>query len=81
MECDLFDYLIRQDEERRGYRDPERLGGLQVDNQRKCRRLLHRQVARPGTFETRVHKELDVVTAHLGLPFGSNRICVASSVR
>jgi hypothetical protein len=37
----LADHLVRQEQERRGDRDPERLGGLQVDDQLELRRLLH----------------------------------------
>src|SRR5215475_13575800 len=39
----LPDHLVRQDEERRRESDPERLGGLEVDDPLELRRLLHRQ--------------------------------------
>src|SRR4029434_3189739 len=40
----LLDHLIRQKEERRGERDPERLRRLEVEDQLELHRLLHRQV-------------------------------------
>src|SRR5262245_31599597 len=40
----LLDHLIRQDEERRGERDPEGVGRLQVEHQVELGGLLHRQV-------------------------------------
>src|SRR5262244_2916916 len=52
----LLDHLIRQDEERWRYRDPERLGGLEVDDQLEFHGLLHRQVRRLGAFEDLVHQ-------------------------
>src|SRR6266446_2416522 len=47
----LPDHLICQDEERRGERDPEGLGGLEVEDQLELRGLLHREVRRFGTLE------------------------------
>src|SRR5438132_5823514 len=38
----LFDHFIRQEEQRWWYRDPQRLGRLQVDDQVEFRGLLHR---------------------------------------
>src|SRR5262249_29985133 len=42
----LLDHLIRQDEERRGDGEAERLGGLEVDDQLEFRRPLDRQIPR-----------------------------------
>jgi hypothetical protein len=47
----LLNHLIRQDEERRGERDPERLRRLAVEDQRELGGLLHGQVGRLGPFE------------------------------
>src|SRR5215510_5935130 len=38
----LLDHLVRQDEERRRKRDPQRLGGLAVEDHLELRGLLHR---------------------------------------
>src|SRR6266853_2096978 len=51
----LLDDLVRLEEERRGNRDPQRLRGLQVDEQLELRRLLHRQVGGLGTLQDLVH--------------------------
>ncbi len=51
----LLDHLIRQQEQRWGHRHPERLGGLEVEDQLKFRGLLHRQVGRFGALEDLVH--------------------------
>src|SRR5438046_2762418 len=56
----LLDHLIRQDEERRGERDPEGVGRLQVEDQLELGGLLHRQVRRFGTLEDFVHVVSDV---------------------
>src|SRR5262252_5692212 len=40
----LLDHLIRQDEERRGERDPEGVGRLQAEHQLELGGLLHRRV-------------------------------------
>ena len=37
----LLEHLVRQEEERRGKRDPERLCGLAVEDQLELRGLLH----------------------------------------
>src|SRR5262249_51012742 len=44
----LLDHLICQQEQGGGHRDPERLRGLQVDDELKLHRLLHRQVGGLG---------------------------------
>src|SRR5262249_52628836 len=40
----LSDHLVRLEEERRGNREAERFGGLEVDDQLELRGLLHGQV-------------------------------------
>ena len=40
----LLDHLVCQEEQRGGHRNPERLGGLDVDHQFELRGLLHGQV-------------------------------------
>ena len=47
----LLDHLIGQEEQRGGYRQPERLGGLEVDDQLELQRLLHGQLRGLGAFE------------------------------
>jgi len=47
----LPDHLVRLEEERRGYRQSEVLGGLEVDDQLELRGLLHRQVRRLGPLQ------------------------------
>ena len=45
MPCtSLLDHLVRLEEKRRGDREPERLGGLEIDNQLEFHGLLHREV-------------------------------------
>src|SRR5262249_48178375 len=51
----LLDHLIGQDEERRGERDPEGLGGLEVEDQLELRGLLHGQVCWLGALQNSVH--------------------------
>lgn len=51
----LLDHLIRQDEERRGERDPERLHRLAVEDQLELHGLLHGQVGRFRALEELVH--------------------------
>ena len=51
----LLDHLIGQEEQGGGHRDPERLGGLEVDDQLELRGLLHRQVGGLGTLQDLVH--------------------------
>src|SRR6266852_4759497 len=50
----LSDHLVRQEQERRRDGDPERLGGLQVDDELKLHGLLHGQVGRLGAPENLV---------------------------
>ena len=58
MPCaSLLDHLVRLEEEGRGDREPERLGGLEIDAQLEFHGLLHRQVRRLGAFEDLVHKD------------------------
>jgi hypothetical protein len=53
MHCSkkLFDYLVGQREYLGGNFDPQRLGGLAIDNKFELGRLQHRQVSGPGAFE------------------------------
>src|SRR6266481_2756098 len=46
-----LDHLVRAREERLRNRQPQRLRGLEIDNQLELRRLLHGQVARLGTAQ------------------------------
>src|SRR5262249_52346585 len=55
MMADLSDHLGRLEEDSRGNREAEGLGGLEVDDQLELRGLLHGQVARRGAFEDLVH--------------------------
>ena len=65
MECACFyaperglpDHFVRLEEDRRGNRDPEHFGRLEVDNQLELRRLLDWQVARFGTFQDLIDKD------------------------
>jgi len=47
----LFDYLVGPRKDRRRDHDAECLGGLQVNDQLECGRLLDRQIGRLGTAE------------------------------
>src|SRR6266511_5948084 len=47
--------LIRPQEYRLRDRQPERLGGLSIDDQLELRRLLHREVSRVRPFQDLVH--------------------------
>ena len=51
----LLDHLIRLEEERRGDREAERLGRLEVDDQLERSRPLHGQVGRLRTFQDLIH--------------------------
>jgi hypothetical protein len=51
----LFDYLIRLEEELRGEREPEDLGGLEIDDQLELRGLLHGQVGWRGALQDFIH--------------------------
>src|SRR2546425_7732553 len=46
----LLDHLVRQEEERRGERNPERLRGLAVEDQLELRGPLYGQVPRLSTL-------------------------------
>jgi len=65
----LFDDLGGASEDRWRHGEAERLGGVEIDHQLECRRLLYRQVGRLRTLEdpARVIAELgcdgDVVDA------------------
>src|SRR5713101_5575214 len=45
----LLEHLVRQHEEVRGYRDPKRFGGLEVNGQVILHGLLYGQIGRRGT--------------------------------
>jgi hypothetical protein len=51
----LLDHLIRQEEQRWRHRDPQCLGGLEVDDELELHGLLHGQVGGLGPFEDLVH--------------------------
>jgi len=54
MQCSkksLFDHLVGAQQERFGDRQPERLGGIEVDHQLKLGRLLDRQIGRLGAAQ------------------------------
>src|SRR4029450_11216678 len=53
----LLEDLVREDQERWWHRDPECLGGLEVDHQRELRGLLDWQVARLRPFQDLVHED------------------------
>ena len=58
----LPDHLIRQEQQRWGYRDPERLGSLQVHNEVKFRGSLHGQVGRFSAPQDAVDVDLNPTT-------------------
>ena len=51
----LIDHLVGGGEQRRRNIKVERLGGLQIDNQRDFCRLFDRQVGRLFAFEDTIH--------------------------
>src|SRR2546422_9416411 len=51
----LLDHLVRLEEERRGDREPERLGGLQIDDQLELHSPLHREIGWLGTLEDLIY--------------------------
>src|SRR5712691_2560521 len=53
----LLDDLVREDQEGWWHRDPECLGGLEVEDQLELRGLLDRQVARLRPFQELVDKD------------------------
>ena len=54
-ETPLLDDLIGQQEQGGGHLDPERLGSLEIDDQRELCRLLYGQVGGLGALEELVH--------------------------
>jgi hypothetical protein len=50
-----FDDLIRPRQHRRGDREPEHLGGLEVDHEIELRGLLHRQVVHVSSGVPRLY--------------------------
>src|SRR5262249_52771794 len=52
-----LDHLIGLEAQERGDRDPERLGGLEVDDELVAHRLLHREVSRWGAFQDLIHQD------------------------
>jgi len=65
-----FDHFIGAGEDRWRDRQPERLGGLQIDDQLELRRLLDRQIGRLGAVE-----DLSSVIAE-----ATPRACAAGSI-
>ena len=51
----LFEHLIGQQEQRWRHRDPQRLGGLQIDHELELHGLLDREVGGLGTFQDLVY--------------------------
>jgi hypothetical protein len=51
----LLDYLIRQDEEHRGERDPERPRRLAIEDQLELGGLLHREIGGLRAFQDAIH--------------------------
>src|SRR5215467_388874 len=51
----LLNDLVCPREQRLRDRKAKRLGGLEVDDELELRRLLHRQISRPGAFEDPIH--------------------------
>jgi len=49
--CWSFDHLVGQIEHARRNGQAERLGGLEIDDQLECRRLLDRQIGGLGALE------------------------------
>src|SRR5262249_2537123 len=49
--CTSANHLVREEEQRCRHRDPQCLGGLEVEDQLELHRLLHGQVAWLGPFE------------------------------
>jgi len=71
MRGELLDQVVRAQQQRFGYRDTKRLGGLEIDHQFELGGLLDRKI---GGFCT-AQDSVDVIGAYLGL-FG-----VRSTVR
>ena len=56
----LLDHLIGQEEQGGGHCDPQRLGGLEVNDQLERRRLLNGKIARlPRTVREQLNRRLD----------------------
>jgi hypothetical protein len=51
----LFDHFVGEQQEGFRYRQPERLGGLEIDAQREIGRLLDRQLTHLGASEDAVN--------------------------
>jgi hypothetical protein len=47
----LFDHLVGAREDRWRHGEAERLGGLEIDDQLECSRLLDRQIGRLSAFQ------------------------------
>ena len=62
----LLDDLVREDKERRGNRNAEGLGSLEIDHKLEPHQLFYRQVARLSTFQDLVDVGGDLSTSHAG---------------
>ena len=55
LESSLANHLIRLEKDMWGNREPKGLSRLEIDDQLKLHRLLHRQVRRLGAFQDTIH--------------------------
>src|SRR5271165_1702060 len=60
-----FDDLVGAGEDRLRHGEAERLGGVEIDDQLECRRLLDRQIGRLGALE-----DLSSINAELAIHVG-----------
>src|SRR5262249_20511183 len=51
----LLDHLVHAEQERRRYRNPKRLGSLEIDHQLERGGLLHRQIRRFGALQDAIY--------------------------
>src|SRR5262245_65611176 len=65
VEHRLLDDLVRSGQDRLRDREPQRLRGLEIDDQLELRGLLHREIGGLGSFQNLVH-EGGGAAGHLG---------------